>query len=242
MRRRLFLGMTALLALAGAAPASDPVGIYGLIDKVVMEPGRGDAERVRIFGVFRLAKPRSGGEEYQPAAYGYLYYTLAPGKAAESRREWADLKSVEHTGQVVAFASRYQKLGTVRKVAERPEKPDEYPVENGLEKINGSGIAKELRSFVIPNRPIDGGVADEKDVALSAHVIADKERRDVKYLFEISDGDDHKESSDPRQPDNELVKWKPKMKLKAGEKYTWRVWAVSGDWKGPVTVATFKGK
>jgi hypothetical protein len=234
--------MAALLVVAGAAPASDPVGIYGRIEKVVTEPGRGDAERVRIFGVFRLAKPRAGGDEYQPAAYGYLYYTLAPGKADESRTEWKDLKSMEHTGKVVAFAGRYQKLGTVRKVAERPEKPDEYPVANGLEEINSPGIAKELRSFVIPNRPIDGGEADDHAVTLSAHTIADKDKRDVKYVFEISDGDDHKETSDPREASDELVKWKPKMEFKAGEKYTWRVWAVSGDWKGPVTVATFKAK
>jgi len=233
--------MAALLGLAGAAPASDPVGIYGLIEKVVTEPGRGDAERVRIFGVFRLAK-KGSNVEYQPAIYGYLYYSLAPGKTDECRREWTDLKSVEHTGQVVAFAGRYESLGKVRKVAERPEKPDEYPISNGVEKIKTGGVVEELRSYVIPNRPIDGGVADDREVTLSAHAIADKERRDVKYVFEISDGDDHKETSDPREANKDLVDWKPKMKFKDGEKYTWRVWAVSGDWKGPVTVATFKGK
>jgi hypothetical protein len=244
MRRTLLLTAAALLAVGGAARASDPIGVYALVTKVVTEPSQGDAERVQVFGVFRLAD-RKSGDDYQPAAYGYLYYSLAPGKAGDSRREWTDLKRVEGTGDVIAFASRYQALGTVRKAADKPDKPDPYPIASGLHRIRAAdGIGQELRSLAPPTEPADGGEAAPGAVTLRAHAIADKERKDVKYVFEISNARGDKETSQPVEAGAraDTASWKPKMQVKPSEEYTWRVWAVAGDWKGPALTATFKAK
>jgi hypothetical protein len=231
----------ALLAAAGAARASDPVGIYALIDKVVLEPKEDKPERAQVWGVFRFAV-KNAGDEYTAPTAGYLYFKLAPDKEEATRREWADLKKVAGTGQVVAFASRYGEKGTPHKASEKPDKTDAYPVAGGMHKIaNGGDIAKDLRSIALPAKPEDGGEVAAGSVSLSAKPIADKDRKNVKYVFEISSGGD-KETSDAQEAGKDGVEWKPKLAVKAGKEYTWRVWAVSGDWKGPAVTATFKGK
>jgi hypothetical protein len=244
VRRTLLLTAAALLALGGAARASDPVGIYGLVEKVVLEPENGKAERAQVWGIFMLAQAKSN-IEYREPAYGYLYYKLAPGKEADARREWADLKEIAGTGQAVAFAGRYQQLGSVRKAAEKAEKPDAYPVAGGLHKLNNNfDTTSGLRSMPMPVEPADGGNAPDTAVVLKAHGIADKDREKVHYVFEITNAAGDKETSEPVEAGAKakVASWKPKMKVKGGEEYTWRVWAVSGDWKGPAITAKFKGK
>jgi hypothetical protein len=246
MRRTLLLAMASLLALAGSARASDPVGIYALVEKVVLEPSEGKPERAQVWGVFRLAKPRAGGDEYQKPAHGYLYYSLASGKEDETRREWADLKEVAGTGQVIAFSGRYEKLGRVRKAAEKVEKPDPYPAGVEMYKLNGSkGMAKELRALALPQQPADGGeVEPGAALTLRAHRIADTDRKSVKYLFELTNPAGDKETSDPVAVGsrNDLATWSPKTPIQPGEEYHWRVWAVDGDWKGEALTSSFKGK
>jgi hypothetical protein len=244
MRRTLLLTVVALLALSGAARASDPVGIYGLVEKVVLEPSADKPERAQVWGAFQLAKVRKG-DDYTTPAYGYLYYALASGKEGDCRREWSDLKEVAGTGQAVAFAGRWQELGRVRKASEKAEKPDAYPVAGGMHKLNASGSrAKVLRSLALPDRPADGGQVAVGAVTLRARPIADKERKDVKYVFIIVNPAGDEEGSKPFAPaaGSKEVSWKPKMEVKAGEKYTWRVFAVAPDWRGPELTATFKGK
>jgi hypothetical protein len=243
MRRTLLLTAAALLALGGAARASDPVGIYGLIEKVVLEPSADKPERAQVWGAFRLAT--RGGDEYAKPVYGYLYYGLADGKADDCRREWADLKSVAGTGQAVAFAARYAQKGTVRQAAAKPDKPDPYPIAEGVTKLSASGaLAKELRSLALPGEPADGGEVAPGAVTLHARPIADKDRKDVQYVFIITNAAGDEEGSKPLAPEagGKEASWKPKMAVKAGEKYTWRVFAVGPDWRGPELTATFKGK
>ncbi len=245
MRRTLLLTAAALLSAAGAARASDPVGIYALIEKVVLEPQDGQPERAQVWGVFRFAVKNSG-DEYSAPVHGYLYYGLAPGKADDSRREWADMKKVAGTGQVVAFAGRYQAKGTLHKAAEKPDKPEAYPIANGLHKMpDTSDIAKGLRSVPVPAEPPDGGQVEPGSVVtLRARRIADTDRQGVKYVFEISNSAGDKDTSDPVEAGSRdhLASWAPKMPYNAGQEYTWRVWAVAGDWKGPAITSTFRGK
>src|ERR1700704_5829941 len=121
MTRLRFLGFTVAIAslLTAAAPlrASDPVGVYGVIDKVVFEPNEADATAVQIWGAFALAVPRSSngeqtrpaggfgntanGEVYTPVQKGYLYATCPKGKETLCRNEWSDLKSLAGKQEVV---------------------------------------------------------------------------------------------------------------------------------------------
>ena len=57
--------------------ASDPIGIYALIDRVVLEPSDAQPERIQIWGAFSFAM-RQFGDQYSPPVRGYLYYQLRP--------------------------------------------------------------------------------------------------------------------------------------------------------------------
>src|SRR5205807_764109 len=79
MSRRHLAVVAVVLALAPAARASDPVGIYAVVDKVMLSPSTGPAERIQIWGVFALAQGR-GGDDYSPPMRGYMSFTLVKGK------------------------------------------------------------------------------------------------------------------------------------------------------------------
>lgn len=128
--------LCAAALLAGAtiqAKASDPVGIYAFVDKVVFEPSDTAPERVQVWGGFALAQGR--GEDYENAQRGYMYFKLRTGEEDICRKEWADLKSVAGTGQFVAFGSRHDRKGTVRKPDAKPENADAHPKGWGLTKV-----------------------------------------------------------------------------------------------------------
>jgi len=126
--------LLALFSLGAArARASDPIGIYALVDKVVFEPNETNPERIQILGAFAIAE--GYGYTYKKAERGYLYYKLNTDKPAACRNEWADLKSVAGTGQIVALGSRYGEKGTLRKLDAKPANADPYPVAMGLIKV-----------------------------------------------------------------------------------------------------------
>jgi hypothetical protein len=128
---------TLFLALLGLgtvrALASDPVGIYALVDKVVFEPNATNPDRIQIWGAFAIAE--GSGYTYKSAERGYLYYKVNPENPTACRNEWNDLKSVAGTGQIVAFGSRYGEKGVLRKKETKPGNPDLYPVAMGLTKV-----------------------------------------------------------------------------------------------------------
>ena len=129
--------VTLLLALFGVgasrALASDPVGIYALVDKVIFEPNETNPERIQVWGAFAIAE--GSGYSYKNAERGYLYYKVNSEKPDACRNEWTDLKAVAGNGQIVAFGSRYGEKGKLRKKETKPENPDVYPVAMGLTKV-----------------------------------------------------------------------------------------------------------
>jgi len=129
--------VTLLLLLSGfcasRALASDPVGIYAIVDKVVFEPNETNPERIQVWGAFAIAE--GSGSTYKKAERGYLYYKANSEKATACRNEWTDLKTIAGTGQIVAFGSRYGEKGALRKKEAKPENPDVYPVAMGLTKV-----------------------------------------------------------------------------------------------------------
>ena len=127
-----------LLAVMAASTiqgfASDPIGIYAVVDKVVLEPSETMPERIQIWGDFALATGHN--DQYAPTKSGYLYFKLNPEKPEVCRKEWADLKSVAGTDQVVGFGNRHAEQGTIRKTDAKPEKADVYSLGWGVSKIN----------------------------------------------------------------------------------------------------------
>src|SRR5262245_64264548 len=98
---RFAVSVLAILALSLPATASDPVGIYALVDKVVLEPNEAAPERIQIWGAFSLATGR--GETYESPVRGYMYYELNKNQPDASKREFADLKRIAGTSQCVGF-------------------------------------------------------------------------------------------------------------------------------------------
>jgi hypothetical protein len=149
--------LAAAILLAAYAPASDPVGVYGLIDKVVVESDGRNPERIQIWGVFMLSDGKTG-DNYLPPQHGYLYYATPDTPTPQQRAEWNDLRSVAGTGTPVGFAGRYERLGRVRPATDAPANPDAYPRSYvGIVKVLtahfGPDIARQLKEAAKPVPP-----------------------------------------------------------------------------------------
>ena len=129
--------------------ASDWTGVYARVDKVVFEPNDQAPERIQIWGAFAVAN-KENRSTYDSAQKGYLYYALKPGREAVCKTEWADIKAVAGTGQVIAFGGRNQP-GRLRKASDTPADPDVYPIDHGVSKVKAHmsdyGPVRELMSL-----------------------------------------------------------------------------------------------
>jgi len=120
---------------AVALQASDMVGVYAVIEKVVLEPGDKTPARIQIWGGFALSDQKSGSN-YLPAQRGYLYYSCPAGRETLCRKEWADLKTMAAKDTGVGFGGRYRQNGRIRKVDDAPADPDVYPIERGVIRLS----------------------------------------------------------------------------------------------------------
>lgn len=248
MKRIVCLAMP-LLALAGAAtarPPVDPVGGYVVVDKVVFEPSEGAPTRAQIWGTFVLAADRKG-QTYGHPRYGYFYYSAAPGKEDVCRREWADFKKAAGTGAVIGFGHTYELkgLGRLHGHGEEVKSADPYPLGTGLTKVTRGPDyppIKELLTAPAPLDPTDGGLVPPGEITFAVRNIPDKAHAGARYVFAVQGAGADQETSPEVKAGDKVTKWKPKLALKAGEKYTLRVRAIDGAWKGPVTTAHFTVK
>ena len=137
MRLRTLGSLIVLSAVAMTVTlrASDMVGVYGVIEKVVREPADGAPQRIQVWGAFALSDQKSGST-YGPAQRGYLYYTCMAGQETDCRKEWADLESMAGKDTGVGFGARYKVTGRIRKADEKPTSPDVYPVERGVLRLS----------------------------------------------------------------------------------------------------------
>ena len=147
MKAAASIGAVFLVSLLCAthAHASDPMAVYARVDKVVLEPNTDSPRMIQVWGVFAMAKPDDRNDYLAPAR-GYLYLTLA-GDSRTVRAEWEDLKQVAGTGQIVAFASRYELKARLRPADERPASPDAYSVNFGLTKVRGRTDYAPIRAL-----------------------------------------------------------------------------------------------
>lgn len=126
----------AVVVLGGATiglHASDRVGVYAVIDKVVFEPNAENPERMRIWGAFAVAM-RNDNNLYAAVRRGYLYFSAADPREL-MRREWNDLKALAGSRNIVAFGSRFGQSVRVRAEGEKPQAPDKYVMGIGVQTI-----------------------------------------------------------------------------------------------------------
>jgi hypothetical protein len=138
MRLRAIGGMVVFGACALAAVtlrASDFVGVYTVVQKVVLEPSDAAPERIQIWGAFALSDGKRGSG-YGEAQRGYLYYSCPAGQQTVCRREWADLQSVAGKDIGVGLGGRYVETGRVRPADQKPSSPDVYPIERGIVRLS----------------------------------------------------------------------------------------------------------
>ena len=140
--------LAVVLGLSGAVDvrtiASDPVGVFCLVQKVVMAPDESTPSSAQVWGTCALAIGGIVTEAgFEPGTYatpfkGYLYYSAPSGREAVARREWADLKRLAGTTDIAAFGARGLYNGRMRWPDEKPEKPDPYPIHMGVTKITAA--------------------------------------------------------------------------------------------------------
>jgi hypothetical protein len=137
--------LLASLVCATLAYASDPAAVYARVDRVVLGPNADSPQTIQVWGAFSMAKPDDRNDYLAPAR-GYLYFTLA-GDSQAVRAEWADLKQMAGTGQIVSFGSRDQLKARLRPLEERPTNPDTYSVNVGLTKVRGRTDYAPIRAL-----------------------------------------------------------------------------------------------
>ena len=170
---RGLLALTFAIAAASAVlAASGPIGIYGIVSRVVFEPSEKAPERLQVWGAFAYADggPQGSGA-FSIARKGYLYFALPTGDARLAEtvlKEWMDLKAVAGTGQAVGFGTwgyvgvfptdpsvksptleMYPNRGVstdlrVRPEAEKPATPSVYQTNVGLVRIPAAGSRADL--------------------------------------------------------------------------------------------------
>lgn len=137
MTTRLILGVILSAAAAMHVSASVPLGVYAIVDRVILEPEGADPQRIQIWGTFALWDEKAG-LGYQAPERGYLYYTCSNEQRRICRNEWADLKSIAGTGDMIGFGSRSLAAGRVRSTSERPSAPETYPIQFGVVQMGSS--------------------------------------------------------------------------------------------------------
>jgi hypothetical protein len=156
MRKLIAAAVASVFVLFGlnALHASGPLGIYGIVDKVVFEPSEAAPQRLQVWGVFSVAPYSASGTPMIAAPKrGYLYYKLpAPGPLADIvKKEWNDLKAAAGTGQVVAFGGSFFPTTDerVRPATEAPSTPSDYQLNTGIVKLSNTGsnaaMVKQLK-------------------------------------------------------------------------------------------------
>ena len=140
MFKRMLSGLAVVAVITALATdvlrASDPIGVYAIVDRVVVEPSSGPPQRIQIWGAFAVAQP-DNPDNYGAAQRGYLYFSCPQGQAEVCRSEWADVQSVAGKSIGIGFGARRLNNGRLRKADEKPASPDDYPIRMGVVRVTG---------------------------------------------------------------------------------------------------------
>lgn len=139
------LAAVAALLMVASVKASDPVGVYAMVERVVFAPSEAAPKSVQVWGVFTpsIEPPRptyKPEQAYGDVQKGYMYFTCAADKMATCLAEWSDLKSMAGKTEVVGFSTRWARSkARVRLANETPSAPDMYESNVGVVKIGRYG-------------------------------------------------------------------------------------------------------
>ena len=150
--------VVAVGATIAATPArfSDPIGIFGVVDKVVLLPDAANPTTIQVWGVFSLSE-NVPGDRYKSAQRGYLYFSMDQSRSRQVSAEWADPQKLAGKGEVVGFGAKYSRTPPrLRCPMETPANPDPYTTNVGLVKLEGrptenaSPIDSQLKNKNVP--------------------------------------------------------------------------------------------
>jgi len=146
--------------------AEGPAGVYAMVQKVVLEPSDAAPVTIQVWGVFVWVDGglKTPGPINLPRR-GYMYFKLPAGatEAAAAKKQWAEIKAVAGTSQIIAFgdwtyAGPFEDLYIpmagdkedvrVRKQGEAPAKPITYPIKTGLVKIANDATHESLNTLM----------------------------------------------------------------------------------------------
>lgn len=115
--RNVLAAFAFLFMVASLTASVREVQIYGIVERVVLEPNEKAPERIKIWGAFALLYANQEPVRVSDGPYaphrGYLYFKLPPVPRGDTkklahetaRKEWADLKAIAGTGQAITFGS-----------------------------------------------------------------------------------------------------------------------------------------
>ena len=227
-----------LLAAAAIVPLqpSEPVGVFALLDKVVLLP---DAERpasVELHGAFAVAEG-GRGQYYRAPCTGVLRFA-AGSDAAESAKQWRDLAAQAGKGVVVGFGFRHEMnrdgAAPVRVVAgdEPPGTLPPFTTAMGVHVMESAqwGPIREL--LLLPRcLPVELGAERQRPewparelVFQCTNCIAGD--ADLRYVFTVETSDGDRFASGPIAPGKGLTAWRTELALQLGERVSWSVHVV----------------
>jgi hypothetical protein len=159
------LGVFALIvpaltsSVVHARLSGDPFGAYCIVQKVVTGQDEAQRSTVQIWGTCAVrtegAIDSHGNsvDSSTPGAWlvsplapprrGYLYYFATKAREDVAQKEWADLKALAGTGEVVAIGSQ-RSPSRLRWADEKPQSPDEYSTQTGLAKITSNSAYSKI--------------------------------------------------------------------------------------------------
>ena len=235
MNNALSVGVVAtLLAVAAPVPAtlpSDPVGVFAIVDKVVMKPDAEQPNEVELHGAFAVAEG-SRGSYYRAARRGVLRFSAGK-KPDEAVTQWRELQKHAGKGVCVAFSSRWEQFVPqnplrVEAAGGQPGPLAPYGPAMGVSVVQNVHYGPVREIELLP-RCLETTLAAPgrtewpyQQVALACENCVAK-GKELSYVFEVETSDGERFASGLVPPGEGKTSWTVGLALQAGEKVTWSV-------------------
>ena len=233
--------LVAVLPVPSATPTvlpSDPVGVFAVIDKVVLKPDAEKPTECELHGAFAVAEGRNG-QYYRAPRWGVLRF--GPGsKPEEAARQWRELQSKAGSGEVFAFSSRYEQFGEgtapVLVVGANDPAPAlaTYGSAMGLHKVGRDGYGPIRELSMLPRCEPVAEVVVATDARWPVKTVTLTCRNcvatasDLGYVFEVSTSDGERFASGVIAAGKGTTSWATELAVQPGERVTWSVHVVGG--------------